>query len=110
MPPLIPQNQSSGESDDEDDDSSDEDESDDEDEMIGQATTRSGSNVNVPERYREPGLASMTLEELDCIDFSADHVQAEIAAAAIKARDFEPTLLGPKITYLLLPLPLSMVN
>jgi hypothetical protein len=92
MPPLIPQNQSSGESDDEDEDSSDKEESDDEDEMIGQATTRSRHNVNVPERYREPGLASMALEELDCIDFSAEHVQAEIAAAVIEARDFEPTL------------------
>jgi hypothetical protein len=99
MPPLIPQNQSSGESDDEDDNSSDEEESNNEDEMMGQATTRSGCNVNIPERYREPGLASMTLEELDCIDFSAEHVQAEIAAAAIEARDFEPTLSGPEITY-----------
>jgi hypothetical protein len=98
MPPLIPQNQSSGESEDEDDDSSDEEESDDEDEMIGQATTRSGCNVNLPERYQELGLASMTLKELDIIDFSAEHVQAEIAAAAIEARDFEPTLSGPEIT------------
>jgi hypothetical protein len=97
MPPLIPQNQSSGESDsdDEDDDSSDEE---DDDEKIGQ-TTRSGRNVNVPERYQEPGLASMTLEELDSIDYSAENVQAAIAAVGIEARDFEPTLSGPKVTY-----------
>jgi hypothetical protein len=97
MPPLIPQNQSSGESDsdDEDDDSSDEE---DDDEKIGH-TIRSGRNVNVPERYREPGLASMTLEELDSVDFSDAHVQAEISAAAIEAMDFEPTLSGPLITY-----------
>jgi hypothetical protein len=72
MPPLIPQNQSSGESDSDDDDSSDEE---DENEHIGQ-TTRSGRNVNIPERYREPGLASMTLEELDSIDFNDAYVQA----------------------------------
>jgi hypothetical protein len=83
-------------SDDEDDNSLDEE---DDDEKRGK-TTRSGCNVNVPERYREPRLASMTLlEELDSIDFSAENVQAEIAAAAIEARDFEPTLSGPKVTY-----------
>jgi hypothetical protein len=45
--PLIPQNQSSGESDSDDDNSSDEE---DRNEHIGQ-TTRSGRNVNIPERY-----------------------------------------------------------
>jgi hypothetical protein len=77
------------------DDSSDEE---DENEHIGQ-TTRSGRNINIPETYREPGLASMTLEELDSIDFNDAYVQAEISAAAVQARDFEPTLTGPEIAY-----------
>jgi hypothetical protein len=98
MPPLIPQNQSSGESDsdDEDDDSSVEG---DKDNKIGH-TTRSGRNVNVPERYQEPGLASMTLEgTMDSMDFDTERVQAEIAAAAFETSNFEPTLSEPEKTY-----------
>jgi hypothetical protein len=42
---------------------------------------------------------SMTLDDLERIDFNDAYVQAKIAAAATEARDYEPTLLGPEIQY-----------
>jgi hypothetical protein len=95
MPKLIPQTNEDSDSEDEDDEDSDAENN------KGPVTgrTSSGRAVRAPIRYRDREIGAM-LADIERMDIEDAYVQAEIASAAVNAREWEPVLSPAEAKYL----------